>query len=408
MKILVVSQYFWPENFRINDLCSALVEKGHEVTVLTAKPNYPEGKIFKEFREMPEDYAYFKGCEIVRVPIVARGKKNPLKLILNYFSFAATASTIGIFKLRRTQFDVVFVCQLSPVTVAIPAIIYKKIYKKKIVMWILDLWPDSLISVNATKSSKLISIVDKIVNYIYKNTDLILGQSRPFVDKIISRGQKASKLEYFPSWSEDIFSPNSQNIKTIKEIDENKNSFNILFAGNIGEAQDFPSVVNAFEILKERNADVKLFIVGSGRAELWLSKEIKSRNLGSYIFLLGRHPIEEMPSYYRAADALLVTLKKDPAFAMTIPGKVQSYMASRKPILGMLDGEGNRVINESIGGVACESADSPALAENILNLMALSTVELDIMAENSISYSNEHFNRDSLITKLESCLYQNI
>lgn len=407
MKILVVSQYFWPENFRINDLCSALVEKGHEVTVLTAQPNYPEGAIFKEFKNQPTKFDAFEGCEIVRVPIIARGKNNSLKLALNYLSYALSASIFGLFKLRNKQFDVIFVCQLSPVTVALPAILYKKIYKKKIVMWVLDLWPDSLVSVNATKSSKVIKLVGKLVNYIYKNSDLILGQSRLFIDKIANCCDDKAKIHYFPSWSESLFSNDQDSIKKVDDIESAKGSFKILFAGNIGEAQDFSSTVKAFESLKAQHVDAKLFVVGSGRSEAWLTEEIKKLKLDKHIYLLGRHPLEEMPNYYHSVDALLVTLKKDPAFAMTIPGKVQSYMASGKPILGMLDGEGNKVINESMGGIACGSGESETLAKNIMTLMSLSKQELDMMAERSSKYADNNFNRETLVTKLESWLHQN-
>ncbi len=406
MKILVVSQYFWPENFRINDLCSALAEKGHEITVLTAKPNYPEGHVFKNFSENPKDFQVYNRCKIVRVPIITRGKNSALKLALNYLSFAISGSTLGLLKLRKEEFDVIFVCQLSPVTVVLPAILYKKIYKKKIVMWVLDLWPDSLISVNATKSSRVISIVEWLVKYIYINCDLILGQSNSFTKRIANYCKDVDKIKYFPSWSEGIFDKNDSDIKTIDSITNHTNSFNILFAGNLGDAQDFPSVIKTFEILKERNVDVKLFIVGSGRAETWLRNEIEKLELDDHIYLLGRHPIEEMPKYYQSVDSLLVSLKKDPAFSMTIPGKVQSYMASGKPILGMLDGEGNKVINVSNSGMACGSGDFEGLADNIMKLIALSQHEMNVMAENASKYSEEFFDRDTLVSQLEEWLYQ--
>lgn len=400
MRILVVSQYFWPENFRINDLSASLREKGHEVTVLTGEPNYPDGDKFDFYLENPDLYSYFHGCNIVRVPIIPRGK-GKLGLILNYLSYFISASTIGLWKLHKESFDVVFVCQLSPVTVALPAILYKKIYKKPIVMWVLDLWPESLSSVGFVNSKKILNITGRLVSYIYNQCDQILAQSKSFMAAIKSSSKPDSNILYFPSWAESVFDSEKH---SVNEEKFDKQSFNILFAGNIGEAQDFPSIINAMELLKNKNINVTLNIVGDGRKLSWVKEEVYRRHLGNFIKLFGRFPLESMPSFYRQADAFLVALKDTPIFSMTIPGKVQSYMASGKPVLTMLGGETANVIKEANCGLAAPSGDFHALAKNIETMFMMPEEERIALGINGKNYSEKAFNRDIQISFLEKIL----
>lgn len=400
MHILVVSQYFWPENFRINDLCVELVNRGHTVTVLTGKPNYPTGEFFPDFLEDSDQFNQYSGCSIVRVPIIARGKGNKLKLIANYLSYVISASLIGSWKLRKKQFDVIFVYEPSPVTVCLPAIFFKKFRKTPIAFWVLDLWPETLEAVNAVKSKKVIRAIGSLVSFIYKRCDLILGQSRAFTEGIEKYCADVSKINYFPSWAEDIFWDRSpSNHKLIKD---KKGHFNILFAGNIGEAQDFPTLLTAVQKVKQFHKSIKFFVVGDGRAIEELSREIEEKKLADTIYLLGRHSLEEMPSFYQTVDALLVTLRDSSAFNMTIPGKVQSYMAAGKPILSMLSGEGSRVINEAECGYTANAGDSNRLVENIIKMASLSQIELDELGNNARSYADSQFNRDVLVTQLEN------
>lgn len=400
MKILVVSQYFWPENFRINDLCSELVDRGHSVTVLTGEPNYPTGKVYPEFIKNRKNFNDYNGCTIARVPVVSRGKSSKLRLFCNYFSFVVSASIYGVWKLRQKNFDVIFVYEPSPITVGLPAILFKKLKNAPIVFWVLDLWPETLKAVEVVKSKKLLNYIGGLVTFIYKRCDLILGQSKAFIRDIGFYAGSEDKVRYFPSWPEDIF------LKPVNyevlDFDDYQESFNILFAGNIGEAQDFPSVLDAVEYFKFSEYKVKLFIVGSGRAFKWLQKEIIDRGLSEFIKLLGPHPLEKMPSYYFASDALLVTLKDSPVFSKTIPAKIQSYMASGKPILSMLSGEGSRVIVEADCGFAAEAGDSKKLFENIVKMINLPNKELLKLGENARSYSKIHFDKHQLITRLEN------
>lgn len=395
MRILVVSQYFWPENFRINDLCSEMVLRGHSVTVLTGEPNYPSGIKDGGYLKDKVEYNEFKGCNIVRVPVVARGE-GKLRLILNYISYFLLASTIGLCRLRKKKFDVVFVCQLSPITSAIPAILYRKLYGTPVVMWVLDLWPDSLRAVGFVKSDKLLSFVNRLVQSIYNRCDLILGQSKSFVSEITSNSRDV-EVNYFPSWAEDIFDNKIE--PSLGNLSE-ENTFDILFAGNVGEAQDFPNLLNAMSILKEKGVKTRVHIVGDGRYLKTLKDQILQSDLSDSVKLWGRFPLDEMPKFFSSADALFVSLKNSPTFSMTIPGKVQSYMKAGKPILASLSGDGADVILQASCGLVSDPGDYQALAENIESMINLDAKELELMGGDGKSYADKHFNRSILMSNL--------
>lgn len=396
MNILVVSQYFWPENFRVNDLCAEMIKKGYSVTILTGEPNYTTGRKDQDYLDNKDKYNNYNGCEIVRVPLLERGD-GKLQLICNYISYFISASTIGLWKLRKKNFDVVFVCQLSPVTIAIPAIIYRKIYSVPVVMWVLDLWPDSLKAVGTVKSEKILSIVNKLVRIIYNRCDLILGQSRSFVRTIEDNCSSSVNVDYFPSWAESIFEEQ-------KSEDENINlesdSFNILFAGNVGEAQDFPTILKALELLKLKSLSVKLHVVGDGRNLSKVREEVLTRELTDYVEFWGRYPLDDMPAFYRAADVLFVSLKSSPTFSMTIPGKVQSYMMAEKPILASLEGEGEDAVLQSGCGLVSAPGHYNKLAENIEKMLCMQPQELLEMGAKGKEYASNEFDRDTLMLKL--------
>lgn len=399
MHILVVTQYFWPENFRINDLCAELAHRGHEVTVLTGKPNYPDGKVYPDFDRDPDAFNKYHGCQIVRVPMVSRGKGSSVKLLMNYFSYFISASMLGCWKLRGKDFDIIFVFEPSPVTVCLPALFLKTLKKAPVVFWVLDLWPETLEAIGVVKSKSILALVGRLVAFIYNRCDLVLGQSKAFYNGIARYCTDKTKIKYFPSWPESMFL--DQAASPVQEINEHKGVFKILFAGNIGNAQDFPSILQAAKVLKNKQIKAKFFIVGDGRAYEWVKSEISKQKLEDYIYLLGRHPLESMPSFYSSVDALLVTLQESPVFMMTIPGKVQSYMAAGKPILTMLSGEGSRIINEAESGYTAKSSDYEQLAKNIITMSELKQDELMTLGHKAKLYAQTEFNRDILITQLE-------
>ena len=399
MKILVVSQYFWPENFRINDLVQELVTRGHNITVLTGYPNYPGGIVYKDFRDAPNEFLNYEGANIYRVPMIARGKGG-WGLVFNYISFMLSASILGPLKLRGQNFDVIFVFEPSPVTVGIPAVVLSKIKKAPVVFWVLDLWPETLAAVGAVRSRIVLGAIGQLVRYIYNRCELVLGQSKGFIGSIAKYCDDKNKIRYFPSWAEEVYG-NHDAGHFAPEVASQEGVFYVLFAGNVGEAQDFPAILDAAAQMKT-NLAIRWLIVGDGRMSDWLQQEVIRRGLEKSVLLLGRFPFERMPSFYAHADALLVSLKSDPVFSLTIPGKIQSYLMSGIPIVAMLDGEGAHVIREAQAGLDCAAGDSAGLARAVLKLAGMTKGERLTLGQNGINYSKHEFDRNTLMDNLES------
>lgn len=400
MRLLVVSQYFWPETFRINDLVAGMRARGHEVTVLTGWPNYPDGRVFPAYRETPEAFGAYEGAEVIRVPVIPRGG-NTLMLALNYLSFAVVASLLGPWKLRRRSFDAIFVFQTSPVTAALPALLLRRLKRAPVAMWILDLWPDTLSAIGVVRSPLLLAIVGALVRFIYRRCDLVLVQSRAFLPNIARYGAGEDKARYFPNWIEPTFANGLDDVVVAPELAAFRNTFNVMFAGNVGEAQDMPSVLDAAEATRDLE-DLRWLIVGDGRAMAALQADIERRDLADRVILLGRHPVERMPAFFAGVAALLVSLKAEPIWSMTVPGKVQSYLAVGKPVLAMLDGEGARVVAESGDGLTSPAGDAAALAENVRRMRALTERERKEMGERGRAYAVRAFGRDELFAQLEA------
>ena len=399
MKLLVVSQYFWPENFRINDLVADMVVRGHEVTVLTGLPNYPSGQFFSGYGWIHPRIEPYQGARVVRVPIVPRGGAGAIRLALNYLSFALFG-VLGVWLRLRGKFDAIFVFEVSPITVGIPAIVASRRFNAPILFWVLDLWPESLTAAGGVRSPRLLRAVARLVKWIYQNCSRVLVQSRAFVPEITRHGVPESRVLYFPSWGESLFQPLQQaDSSMLPPLPE---GFKVLFAGNIGEAQDLPAVLRAAECLQGR-PDIHWLIVGDGRMATWAKEEVQRRGL-SQVHFLGRHPLEAMPHFYAAADALLLPLKREPIFALTIPGKLQSYLACARPLLAMLDGEGARIVQESGAGFTCAAGDAEGLASHVLTLAAMSDVERSVMGQNGRRYYETNFDRTRLFDQLETWL----
>ncbi len=399
MRLLVVSQYFWPENFRINDLVAELVRRGHQVTVLTGEPNYPLGEIFPEYARDKAAFDAYEGAEVIRVPLRPRHKGN-LNLALNYISFVVSAGVRGPWKLRGRRFDAMFVYQPSPATVGLPAMLLKAIKRVPMAFWVLDLWPQSLSAVGVTRSPAILGAVDALVRLIYRSVDLILVQSRSFVAEIARQAGGSEKIGYFPSWSDDR-APLDE-AEPAPEVAAADGVFSIMFTGNIGDAQDFPAILDTAHLL--RHEPVRWLIVGDGRRSDWLAAEVARRELGKQVLLLGRHPLERMPSFLKHADAALVALRPEPAFAMTIPGKVQTYLAAGKPILAMIDGEGAEVVRLAEAGLTAPAGDAAAFAAAVRQMMAMPPVQRLAMGRRGSEYAQREFDRDSVVSRLENWL----
>lgn len=400
LRVLVVTQYFWPENMRINDLVRDLKEKGHEVTVLTGLPNYPEGEVFESYRSAPEDFAVYHGADVVRVPMLSRGKRS-IQLIFNYASFFFSASTVGAFKLRGRPYDALFVYAVSPIMAAIPALVIGRLKKAPVFVWVLDLWPETLRAVGVVRNPQLLALVGKMVSWIYNRADYLLLQSHGFLDSVkqyCTRAIADERLVYLPSWAEDDFSSSGSTASPLIAVDPSV--FTVVFAGNLGEAQDFPAVLDAAQVLRD-TAAIRWVIVGDGRMSAWLAEQVRERQLHN-VHLLGRHPLEAMPGLFAQADALLVTLKTNDVFQRTIPGKVQAYLASGRPLLGMINGEAARVIRESGAGFACDSGDAKGLAAITSTLADTALAQRDAMGDAGRQYYLEHYSKPKLMARLES------
>jgi glycosyltransferase involved in cell wall biosynthesis len=400
LKILVVTQYFWPENMRINNMVEGFVAKGHEVTVLTGVPNYPEGQVFADFRRDPAQFSNYRGARVIRVPMLARGKSN-FRLAMNYLSFFSSASIIGSYKLRGQAFDSIFVYGVSPIMGAIPALLLGRLKRAPVLIWVLDLWPESLRAVGVIENPKLLGLVGKVVSWIYNRTDYLLLQSRSFdenVKEYCTRAIDADRLVYFPSWAEDDFSAELQGPSELLQRDDAV--FTILFAGNIGDAQDFPAIMAAVKAV-ETDLPVRWVIVGDGRASQWLTEHVAQNRMDN-VLLLGRHPLEKMPALFAVADALLVSLRTNDVFEKTIPGKVQAYLASGKPVIAMIDGEAANVVEGSGAGMVCRSGDAQGLARIVRTMGVLPKSELESMGLLGRRYYLEHFSKDTLFDRLEA------
>lgn len=396
MRLLVITQYFWPENFRINDLVRELVQRGHQVTVLTGVPNYPDGHVFPAFKSDASQFARYAGANVHRVPMLQRGKGG-LRLLINYLSFAISASTVGVWKLRGQHYDAVFAYEPSPITVGLPAVALRFTKNAPLLFWVQDLWPETLQAVGAIKSSMILSAVGKLVSFIYKRCDVILAQSKSFIPQILKYAPAKKRVLYFPNWSDKVFT--SDLLIPAPEVPSEPSCFSVMFAGNIGEAQDFPAILAAAETLKGHA--IRWLIVGDGRLASWVAEEIKKRGLQEQVLMLGRFPSERMPSFFQHADALLVSLKDEPIFAMTIPSKLQTYLSAAIPVLAMLNGDGADVVRESGSGITCRAGDHEGLARAVLQL-SQSTPEVRLeMGRKGRELSQREFDRDTLISSLE-------
>jgi glycosyltransferase involved in cell wall biosynthesis len=400
MRILVLSQYFWPENFRINDLVTELTARGHVVSVLTGVPNYPNGDVYPEYRAAPAAFATFQGTPITRVPMLPRGRGGA-RLVLNYVTFALGACLLGPWRLRGRPFDVIFVYEPSPVTVGLPGILLRRLKKAPVAFWVQDQWPETLMAVGAIRSAFALSCVGRLVTFIYKRCDLLLAQSRSFIPQIRQYAGACSRVEYFPNWSEQVL--NLDSAVAAPEIPRSPETFTVMFAGNIGDAQDFPSILDAANRLKGRN-DIRWIIIGDGRRAEWVRGEIRRRGLSERFTLLGRFPSCRMPSFFQCADALLVSLKSEPIFSITVPAKVQSYLAAGRPILAMLDGETADLIRGGGAGMVCSAGDSAGLAQIVARMAELSKADRELMAGRAKQISNTEFDRTMLVDRLEGWL----
>ena len=398
MHILIITQYFWPENFKINSLSLELKNKGHKVSVLTGLPNYPTGKFSDGYSFWKTHNETWNGIKIFRSKLIPRFSGKGIYLFFNYISFALFASLKLLFTIKEKP-DLIFVYEPSPITVGIPAILAKKKFKNiPIFFWVQDLWPDSLKDTGAFNNKLILNAVDKLTRYIYKKSDLILVQSEAFTEYIIKQGVPSNKIKYFPNPTEKFYNVTKIELAYSKLFPI---GFNLVFAGNIGEAQSFDTLILAAHKLKHLKYPIFWNIFGDGRAREQLSRRVIELNLEENFIFKGTFKSEEMPSFFACADALVVSLKKSKIFSLTIPAKVQSYLACGKPIIASIDGEGAKIIKQAQAGLVSASEDVDNLVANILQLYNLSAMERTTLGLNGRVYFEKEFLMDILIDKLE-------
>ena len=401
MKILIVSQYFWPENFRINDLALELRKKGHHITVLTGKPNYPQGKYYKGYSFFGHSSDTYEGIKVFRVPVFSRGNGNGFNLAINYMSFVIFSCLFIFIKPRK--FDLTLTFAISPITQVFAALLHKKLFGSITLLWVQDLWPESVFAAGKMNYKSVYRVLSKMVKYIYKRTDKILVSSEAFSASIESKGVELNKIGYLPNWAEVIFTDETKfDLNKYKELIPK--GFIAMFAGNIGESQDFDSILKAAELTKN-NPDIKWVIVGDGRKKSWVEEEIEKKGLQSTFFMLGRYPSEEMPIFFTHANVMLVTLKDTEIFGLTIPSKVQAYMAFGKPVLTMLNGIGSQIINEANCGFTANAGDYIMLARNVIRAANLSNNNLNELGKNAHIYYRLNFSMSKILNDFENICY---
>jgi glycosyltransferase involved in cell wall biosynthesis len=387
VKILLLSQHFWPESFRINDVAADLRALGHEVTVLTGQPNYPDGAVFSGYRAASTGMQRHDGLEIHRVPLVPRGRGSALRLVANYLSFIASAAAVGAWRLRARSFDVVFVYATSPLLQAIAAIVLARLKRCALVTWVQDLWPQALQVTGYVRHPRLLAGVARVVRWIYARNDLLLLQSRAFLAPVRELAPASVPLRYHPNPGDRLAMPAAADAPPALRLAE---GFNVVFAGNLGTAQGLDTVLDAAERLLGEAPSIRIVLVGSGQRDAWLAEQVRERALAN-VQLPGRFAPEAIAGILAQASALLVCLAGDAMVGLTVPSKVQTYLAAGRPIVAALDGEGARVVLEAGAGLACPPGDGAALAATLRRLQAMPAADRERMGASGRHYHDEHF-----------------
>jgi len=396
MRILIVCQYFYPENFKINDIAFFLKSKGFEVTVLTSKPNYPEGRFFKGYNFVNKNTEIINGVKIIRVPTIPRLNGGTVGLILNYLSYVFFSFFVFLFKIKN-KYDLVFAVLLSPATSLLPMIWIKKRLKIPIILWVLDLWPDSFYANTSFRINLVSKLIENISDQVYNNADSIFISSNYFRKPITKRLNSLKKISFFPNWAEDVF------YNTISDTSLSKfiypKGFNIVFTGNIGDSQGFEDIVEAAK--STSNTSLNWILIGDGRKRNWIKQQIADHNITN-IYLPGSYPLKDMPYYLSLADCLLITLKKDKVFSNTLPAKLQPYLTSGKPILGNLSGEGLDIIQNNSLGLGCDPGNPSQLAKLAIEMSLLTKAEILEIKINCLKLNRNIFSKDKIFETLIS------
>lgn len=392
--ILVVSQYFYPEPFRINDICKEWVKRGYKVTVITGIPNYPEGKFYKGYSWSKKRKETWEGIDIIRIPLISRGK-SAFRLILNYYSFVFFGFFWKMF--TKIKADIVFTFEVSPMTQALLSVWYSKKRKVPHYLYVQDLWPDNIEIVAGIKNKLILKSINKMVNKIYKNSNLIFATSESFVKTIQERiFEDKDKVKFWPQYAEDFYQP-----ICVNEIPDelNNDSFKIIFTGNIGQAQGLDVLPKVAKILKAEQKDIKFVIVGGGREKNTFISKIKEFDVEDMFTIIERQPAQNIPKFLCSCQAAFVSFMDNPLFEKTIPAKLQSYMACGMPIIASANGETKRIIEEANCGICANIGDEKDLANKISSFIENNDIEK--LGFNAKAYSDKFFNKKTLMDDMD-------
>lgn len=394
MRLLILTQYYWPESFQINDVAASLVRKGIAVEVLTGQPNYPSGRIFPGYRALGWRRERHQGVLIHRMPLLARGRGG-WRLALNYFAFVFSGLVCGPAILRRKAFDAIFVYAPSPVLQTLPALLLARLKGCPVALWVQDLWPESLSATGYVTNRAVIGLVEKVVAFIYRHTDLLLVPSPAFAAPI-RRLAPNTPIVYHPNSVDEVFALPAQDAPPV--VEGLNGGFSVLFAGNIGSAQAVETIVEAASRLKAY-PDIHFVVLGDGSRREWMRRQVRARGLDR-LHLPGRLPVETMPGLMQKASALLVTLADRDIFRATIPSKIQAYLAAGRPIIACLNGEGARLVTEAGAGLAVPAENGAALADAVLDLYLRPRSQREALGARGRTYYERHFAHEMLVGRL--------
>lgn len=415
--ILVVSQYFHPETFRINDMAQEWVRRGYQVTVLTGIPNYPMGKFFDGYSLRKRRREIWSGIDIIRIPLVPRGSSgnkavNSLGMIANYLSFVISGWWWNV--TTNVRADLVFTFEVSPMTQALVGVWYAKKRHIPHLLYVQDLWPENVEAVTGLKSRMILYPINRMVDYIYKNTDQIFTTSKSFVKAIVNRNVKVDKkkVHYWPQYAEEFYRPLDR--ETVRREAEagspvrlipDDGAFYIVFTGNIGTAQGLEILPRVAERMKKLRTErvVRFVIVGDGRYQEAFEEEIKRRKVEDCFIMIPRQRVEEIPKILACCDAAFLSFADRKLWEMTIPAKLQSYMACGMPVIAVAKGETERVIREAECGVCVEIGDVEGLVNGIRKLDCLPREKLGRLGDNGKEYCEKHYNKAELMDRMDGC-----
>lgn len=395
--ILVISQYFFPEQFRINDICEEWVKRGYKVTVVTGIPNYPQGKYYKDYGLFEKRNETYKGIDIIRLPLIPRGNSS-IMLALNYVSFVISGFFWNLY--TKIKADYVYIFEVSPMTQALPGVWYAKKREIPCYLYVTDLWPENVEIVAGVTNKKILNAIGAMVDYIYKRCDRIFTSSQSFVQAIADRGIDKDKLEFWPQYAEAYYKPLDESEAHVPEIPQD-GTFNIIFAGNIGVAQGLDILPAAAKILKDSNLKVRFNIVGDGRFKDTLKEMVNDNEVKEFFNFVGKQPPTRIPEFMAVCDTTLISLSKSKVFSITLPAKTQSCLACGVPVLVSADGEIQNVIESASAGLCSNAGDAIGLAENITKLVNLPEDKRIQMAQSAVQYYKENFDKETLLNKMD-------